>query len=189
MFLDEANSRGLAAPRKVVSALIETAVNEVAVRMSITPVTARKYFTDDDVRALVHSAAESMSAEAPGAQLSDLDPTHTVPTALAGRTVAGLAIITELAASVGLGSEKADLVHELAQTLSLITAWGISIETAAKAGRHVGAVHEAAIHRTIREFERGKAYLAEGIVPLDGGDPNALAHAFDENVAALRGEL
>ncbi|WP_143541979.1 hypothetical protein [Rhodococcus sp. 1163] len=42
--------------------------------MRITPRSARQYFSDNGVRALVHDAAASMTAPAPGQQLVDLDP-------------------------------------------------------------------------------------------------------------------
>jgi hypothetical protein len=189
VFLAEASAHGLQAPRKAVASLIETALSRVALRMRITPRSARQYFSDDEVRALVHDAASSMTAQAPGQQLIDLDPTHTVPIALAGRTVAGLAIITELATTAGADLDRHELINELNQTLSLITEWGTAIEAAASTEQTSVAVHEAAIHRTVREFERGRTHLASGITPLDGGDPDALSNAFAGNIAALREEL
>jgi hypothetical protein len=189
VFLAEASAHGLHAPRKAVASLIDAAVSRVALRMRITPRSARQYVSDDDVRALVHDAAESMTAEAPGTQLADLDPTHTVPIALAGRTVAGLAIITELATSAGTDLDRGELINELNQTLSLITEWGTAIEAAATADNPAVEVHEAAIHRTVREFERGRTHLGSGITPLDGGDPDALSDAFAGNITALRAEL
>lgn len=189
VFLAEASAHGLSAPRTAVSSLIDNTVNRVALRMRITPVTARKYFSDDDVRALVHTTAASMAAEAPAAHLADLAPTHTVPVAAAGRTVAGLAIITELAASAGIELEHHELMHALNQTLSLLTEWGAAIEEAAWSEQASVSVHEAVIHRTVRELERGKTHLASGTAPLDGGDPEALARAFNSNITALSAEL
>ncbi|WP_125458810.1 hypothetical protein [Rhodococcus sp. 1168] len=188
VFLDEATAHGLNAYRTAVAALIDTAVTRAAIRAGVTHRAAQKNYSDDDVRALVRGAADSLAAEAPGTQLADLRPTHTVPVALAGRTASGLAILTELAASAA-GPDRRELLHGLNQTLSLITEWGVVIEEAATAHQHHVAVPEAAIHRTIREFERGGYHLAAGIAPVDGGDPDSLAQAFDHNIAELRREL
>jgi hypothetical protein len=83
-----------------------------------------------------------------------------------------------------------ELVHEISQTLSLIVEWGSSIAASEMTNQgHPVTVHEAVIHRTIREFERGKLSLAKGIRPLDGGDPGVLSRAFDDNISALHEEL
>lgn len=186
--LDEAAAHGFNASRTAVAALIDTAVTRAAIRAGVTHRAAQKNYSDD-VRTLVRGAADSLAAEAPGTQLADLRPTHTVPVALAGRTASGLAILTELAASAA-GPDRRELVHGLNQALSLITEWGVVIEEAATTThQHHVAVPEAAIHRTIREFERGGYHLAAGITPLDGGDPDSLAQAFDHNIAELRREL
>ncbi|WP_216917958.1 hypothetical protein [Nocardia noduli] len=51
------------------------------------------------------------------------------------------------------------------------------------------AVHEALIHRTIRELGKGIARLDSGVVPSDGGDPGELRTALNDNIAALHAEL
>ncbi|WP_338891369.1 hypothetical protein [Rhodococcus sovatensis] len=196
VFLAEAHPLGLTAPRAGVATLIERSVERAALLTGVTARTARQGFTDDHVRDLVRTAAEDLAAEVPGTQLDDLPATHTVPVALAARTTAGLAIVTELVASAA-GPDRDDLLAGLRQSLSLITTWGALIEgaTAARSApsptgaEKVIEAPEALLHRSIRELERGRTALAGGTVPRDGGDPIGLAAALGSNAEDLTAEL
>lgn len=196
VFLAEAQPLGLTAPRAGVATLIERSVERAALLTDVTARTARRSFTDDQVRELVRAAADDLAAEVPGTQLDDLPVTHTVPVALAARTTAGLAIVTELVASAA-GPDRDDLLGGLQQSLSLITTWGALIEGATAAvpdsfptgAGTVLEAPEALLHRSIRELERGRTTLAAGTVPRDGGDAIALAEALGSNIGALAAEL
>lgn len=99
LFLDELQTHGLDAQRSGVAAIIQDRVAAVAAALRITESAARRYVTEDSIRELAQASASTLLLEAPGADLMDLPATHTVQLGLSGRTVAGLAIVVELASS------------------------------------------------------------------------------------------
>lgn len=193
-FCEQAEQLGLTAPRGPVATLIENHVRTVAERLGVTEKTARTNFTIPDAQALARRAAAPFDKEQPGHDLLDLPITHTVPLALAARTIAGLAITAELSASAA-GADLDDVVAAVREPQALIASWGLLIERAALSGRTTHpdypdiAVPEAAIHRAVRELDRGLHHLTDDITPLDGGDPTLLSDALTTNRTALQNEL
>lgn len=194
-FCEHAGQHGLTAPRGAVAALIENHVRTVADRPGITEKTARTNFTIADAQSLAGQAVEPFAKEQPGQDLLDLPITHTIPLALAARTIAGLAIAVELSTSAG-GSDPGDVLAAHRESQALIAAWGLLIERAALTGHTTSreypdiAIPEAAIHRALRELDRGLRHLtAAGVTPADGGDPTMLTDALTTNRIALQNEL
>lgn len=190
LFLDELRSQGLNAPRSGVAAIIQNRVDAVAATLRISGTAARRYVTEDSVRELARGSAATLFQEAPGADLLELPATHTVRLGLAGRTVSGLAIVTELATTAH-APDSQDMQHAAGQGLTLLTTWGLLLERAAAHSASDGTVPvpEALIHRTVRELERGVTHVLSGVHPLDGGDPDALREALESNVMDLNDEL
>lgn len=153
---------------------------------------ARAQLTVEDVRALARETAAPFAKEQPGHDLLDLAITHTVPLALAARTVAALAIAAELAASASTPDRRAAL-DAVREPQALIVAWALLIErtatTDAEPFDSAIAVPEAALHRALRELDRARTRLAHGITPLDGGNPDHLSHALATDITALHAEL
>ena len=147
-----------------------------------------------DARALVRQAAEPFANEHLGHDLLDLPITHTIPMALAARTIAGLAITAELAGTA-TGPDRDDVLAAVREPHALISAWALLIERAALTGPTTNldtsdiALPEAAIHRALRQLDRGLPPPAAGIPPLDGGDPHLLTEALTRNHTALHHEL
>lgn len=194
VFLAEAGRHGLAAPRTAVAGIIDQHTAQVAARLGVTVKAARSRICVDDIRDMARQASEGLAKEEPGEDLLELPVTHTVPLAVVARTVAGLAIASELAAAAAdAGLERGDIVHAGREATALIAAWSLMVERTATdhdtAGVLVVAVPEAALHRAVRELERATVHLDNGIIPLDGGDPDRLRLALVDNITALRGEL
>ncbi|CAM3327860.1 HNH endonuclease [Williamsia muralis] len=198
-FCDQAHQLGLSVPRGAVTELIDDHVRLVATRLGITVKTARSTFSIDDAHALARQAAEPFTHEHPGHDLLDLPITHTIPMALAARTIAGLAITAELAGTAA-GPHRDDVLAAVREPHALISAWALLIERAALTAHttHLDTTHlytsdialpEAAIHRALRHLDRGLHHLAAGITTLDGGDPHLLTEALTRNHTALHNEL
>lgn len=100
LFLDELQTHGLDAQRSGVAAIISGSGRRghgrAAHRQSPRPagMSPRTPFANS-----AQASASTLLLEAPGADLMDLPATHTVQLGLSGRTVAGLAIVVELASS------------------------------------------------------------------------------------------
>lgn len=193
-FCEHAAQQGLSAPRGAVTELIEKHVRTVAEQLGVTEKTARTHFTIADAQALAHRVTEPFVKEEPGRDLLDLPITHTLPLALAARTIAGLAIAAELSASAA-AADLDDVVAAVREPHGLITSWSLLIERAALTGHTSNpdnpdiAVPEAAIDRALRALDRALRHLTAGITPLDGGDPDRLTNALTRNRTALRSEL
>lgn len=63
--------------------------------------------------------------------------------------MAGLPITTEPVTSAGTALDRRELINE----------WGTAIEAAAADDHPSVAVHDAAIHRTVREFDRRTTHM------------------------------
>ena len=190
VFCAEAHRLGLRAPRAAIARLLDGQVRAHAARFGVTEAAARATVTAEDVRALAREVAEPFAKEQPGRDVLDLPVTHTVPLALAARTVAALAIVTDLAAAAAVGDgDGPALLEAVHEPTALIVAWALLIERAATTNDLRVALPEAAIHRAVRELDRGRTHLAAGTGPLDDGDPDRLAHTLALDIAALRAEL
>ena len=82
---------GMTASRRAAADLINERVSWVASQMGTSRTTARRYLTDDAVRQLARTLVFSLADETPGADILAADPDTTVPMALVGSTIAGLA--------------------------------------------------------------------------------------------------
>lgn len=160
----------------------------VAGQLRVTEKTARNYITDEVVRAQAAAVARSLAEEAPGADPGQLDPTHTVPITLVGKTIAGLAIVATLIHHPEQpGNDIADRLNA-EQVADLLVMWGASISRAGAPVAEV-RVHSALIHRTIRELRNGVHRIDSGARPRDDGDPAELRTALDGNADDLAAEL
>ncbi|MGF6889593.1 hypothetical protein ABIA39_009080 [Nocardia sp. GAS34] len=186
LLLAELDKHGLSMSRDHAAEAIRGRVVAVAAQLGVTEKTARTYLTDDVVHDIAHKLAASFAHEAPGQNPLELGATHTVPTSLVGRTVAGLAIVAQLIVTdEPTGTNK--LAFNVRQTTALISDWGISLErTSDQAAVYV---HESLIHRTIREFEKGIARLDDDTDRHLDSDPVPLREALEDNVMQLRKEL
>ncbi|WP_305779115.1 hypothetical protein [Nocardia nova] len=184
--LSELKQYGLNMPRDRMSSDIQARVAAVAAQMGITEKSARTYITDDVVRTVARDLAVSVAHEAPGGDPLELPATHTIPTGLVGRTIAGLSIVAQLAAANPPATPD-ELIFDVSQPTQLIFHWGIAVERALDGA--VIRIHEALVHRTIRELNRAVASLREGAQTADGNDPEKLAEALERNVQDLQAEL
>ncbi|NNH73804.1 hypothetical protein HLB23_28790 [Nocardia uniformis] len=188
VFLDESRHLGLTCSRDPVRHEIEMRVSAVAATLRVSEATAQREFDDHTIREMARRMSTVLEAEKPGSDLLTLPPTHTVPTAIAGRTSAGLAIVAELAATADLPNLDENAADTMHQAIALICTWGIMTERSSSLPGMV-AVPEALIHRTIRELARGIHRLDSGTVPYDGGDPDELRAALEDNIRQLRNEV
>ncbi|MFF0817175.1 hypothetical protein ACFYVR_18750 [Rhodococcus sp. NPDC003318] len=196
VFLDEAGRHGLTAPRTAVAGIIDRHTAQVAARLGVTVTTARTRISVDNIRDMAREASVGFAKEEPGQGLLDIPVTHTVPLAVAARTVVGLTITSELATAAAAAAARLDreaIVHAGREATALIAAWSLMIERTATdndtTGVLVVAVPEAAIHRALRELARATVHLDAGVILLDGDDPDRLRAALSGNITALLGEL
>lgn len=194
VFLDEAGRHGLTAPRTAVAGIIDRHTAQVALRLGVTVKTARARISVDDIRDITREASAGFARGEPGQELLDIPVTHTVPLAIAARTLACLAITSELAVTAAAARvDRDDIGHAGSKATALIAAWSSMIERTATDNGNDGvqavAVPEAAIHRALRELARATVHLDAGARPLDGGDPDLLRAALGDTITALLGEL
>lgn len=119
MFVAEAARLGLTCARGPVGEQIQARVAAVADSMGVTEAAARREFGDDLIREMARSVAAVLAHEEPGADPTDLAPTHVVPTGVAGHSSAGLAIVAQLSITGDL-SEIVDAHAEVHQAIALI---------------------------------------------------------------------
>ena len=198
-FVDEASAHGFVADPTAIATMISSRLADTARKMRITEVSARIYLDEATVREWARDAATSLAHEQPGHSVLDLDPTHTVPMALTGRTLAALGIATDIALND-------DAVTDARQNTALITEWAVLIEhhfTDTHTDTEIGAsdsdsaapptadpaVPAALIHRAARFLTTAVHRLDSGVRPSDNGDGHALARSLDTNIAALIHEL
>ncbi|WP_280454184.1 hypothetical protein [Nocardia brasiliensis] len=155
--------------------------------MRITEKAARTYLTEDAVREIACKAATELAHELPGSDPLTLVPTHSISIALTGRTIAGLAVATDIAlADTSIRSPR-DIADNARQAIALISLWATTLEQTPP-GDSV-RVHEAQLQRTIRELDKAAQRLADGALPPDSADPDAVIDALTDNIDRLRAEL
>lgn len=181
------------ASRASVVALIQERIAWVAQNMRVTPVTARRYLTDDAVRDLAKTLVASIADEATGADVLTSPRTAALPVSTLGRAEAALAeaVILRL-------DERDDIAHVRATTLQLAQALSALGQVAANQTDAVTTVSPlgpvvmmppALLNRAARFLEAAALVIrSDGVLPvgLDAAAATQLADAFDTDAASLR---
>lgn len=184
---------GMDASRTSAAELIEERVEWVSTHMRITPVSARRYLTDDALRELAQTMVVSVADEAPGADVLASPRTAALPIATLGRAVAGLAeaIVLRL-------GERDEVEHvrtttaQFAQTLSALGQVSADHQSDRSVTGVAGPVimcPPALLNRAARYLETAAALVRDqGVVPADFDPARAaeLADTFARDAAALR---
>lgn len=174
--------------------LISDRVQAVAAQLHVTPVTARRYFTDDTLQGLAREMVVPFASEAPGGDLFGSPRTAAVPLPVLGRCIAGLAEAIELR----LG-ERDDLEHvrraTSAQTPVLSALGQVLAEstdaavTAERPGEAAVMMPPALLHRAARYLEVAASLVRqEGLTPegIDPADAPRLADTFEADALSAR---
>ncbi|WP_280241282.1 hypothetical protein [Nocardia abscessus] len=118
--------------------------------------------------------------------LAELGPTHPISAELVGRTVAALAIVSQLLGNEGSAKSGRDSICDPELATKLIVEWGISL---AWADNPVATyADEALIDSTIRALASGVSCIGIGS-EIYQGDLVQLHHTLIDTIAALRAPL
>lgn len=121
------------------------------------------------------------------ADLVELGPTHPVSADLVGRTVAGLAIVSQLLRNEASVKGGRDSVCDPELPTKLIVEWGISL---AWADNPLATyADESLIDSTVRALASGASCIGIGSERVYQGDLVQLHHTLVETIAALRAPL
>ncbi|WP_280256109.1 hypothetical protein [Nocardia abscessus] len=119
--------------------------------------------------------------------LVELGPTHPISAELVGRTVAALAIVSQLLGNEGSAKSGRDSICDPEQPTKLIVEWGISLAWADSPVTTYA--DEALIDSTIRALASGASCLGIGSERVYQGDLVQLHHTLVDTIAALRAPL
>jgi hypothetical protein len=192
--LDALAEFDIEASRESVAALIQERVEWIAQNMRVTPLTARRYLTDEAVRDLAKTMVVSIADEAPGSDVLTSPRSAALPVSTLGRAVAALAEAVMLRLD-----ERDDLAHvratttQLAQVLSALGQVAAdrtrAVTTAGAAGPGVVMMPPALLNRAARYLEAAALVIrTDGVLPagLDAAAASQLADAFDMDAVSLR---
>ncbi|NKY25833.1 hypothetical protein [Nocardia gamkensis] len=129
----------------------------------------------------------SSSEEVRDSDLAELGPTHPISADLVGRTVAGLAIVSQLLRNEAPVKGGRDSLCDPEVPTQLIVEWGISLAWADNPA--VTYADEALIDNTLRTLASGASSIGIGSERVYQGDLVQLHHTLIDTIAALRAPL
>jgi hypothetical protein len=182
VFIDELSGLGLVASREHVAELIGDRVVAVATQVGVGERTARRYFTEGNVRDLARELAVTLADEQPGADVLEGPRTIPMTPASVGRTIAALAE----AAHIRVLNDDAVGTHGALQVISLLGQI-LSTSNAVTAGPVL--LPQAALTRGARLLEATAAMVGRGITPASDIPDDAItsmADALTCDAATLR---
>lgn len=123
----------------------------------------------------------------PDDDMAGLGPTHPVSADLVGRTVAGLAIVSQLLRHEAATKGPRESLCDPERPTALIVEWGISLAWADNPV--VTYADETLIDNTVRALASGAACIGIGSEAVYQGDLVQLHHTLIDTIAALQAPL
>lgn len=188
VLMEELAASGMYLGRETAAGMIKDRVAVVAEQAGITELTARRYFGDEDVRAIARELLFEFVDEQPGADVTQLPRTVLLPFESLGRTFSALAEALQIRAANESGDS---LVHTVGMGSQIISALGLILAEEAARQTQTGksvAFPQALLRRAARFIRAAGHQLAGGgDVPADVPEDHrsALVEALKRDAEAL----